>query len=184
MSTQLKGQRIAVLATDGFEKVELTIPVAALRSAGAEVDIVSLRRGSIRGVNLHKPANKVEVDKTVKEADPDDYDGLLIPGGFINPDILRQSVEARDFVRAFDSADKPIASLCHRPLGARVCGTSGGTRRNQLAGSSRRHGECRRQVARQGSGLGRKPGHEPWSARPRALCARVAEALCSRCFSG
>jgi len=115
VSKQLKGQRIAVLATDGFEKVELTIPVAALRSAGAEVDIVSLRRGSIRGVNLHKPANKVEVDKTVKEADPDDYDGLLIPGGFINPDMLRQSAEARDFVRAFDSADKPIASLCHGP---------------------------------------------------------------------
>ena len=115
MSTQLKGRRIAVLATDGFEKVELTIPVAALRSAGAEVDIVSLRRGSIRGVNLHKPANKVEVDKTLREADPADYDGLLIPGGYINPDMLRQSAEARDFVGAFDSADKPIATLCHGP---------------------------------------------------------------------
>jgi protease I len=57
----------------------------------------------------------VEVDKTVKEADPEDYDGLLIPGGFINPDMLRQSADARDFVRAFDSADKPNATLCHGP---------------------------------------------------------------------
>jgi protease I len=112
---ELKGRRIAVLATDGFEKVELTIPVAALRSAGAKVDLVSLHRGSIRGVNLHKPANKVDVTKTVSEANPADYDALLLPGGFINPDMLRQSAEARDFVRAFDSANKPIASLCHGP---------------------------------------------------------------------
>ena len=115
MSKKLKGRRIAVLATDGFEKVELTIPVAALRSAGAEVDIVSLSRGAIRGVNLHKPANKVHVDRAVMEANPADYDALLIPGGFINPDMLRQSAEARDFVRAFASRNKPIASLCHGP---------------------------------------------------------------------
>jgi protease I len=95
VSKKLKGRRIAVLATDGFEKVELTIPVAALRSAGAEVDLVSLSRGAIRGVNLHKPVNKVHVDRAVTEANPADYDALLIPGGFINPDMLRQSAEAR-----------------------------------------------------------------------------------------
>lgn len=115
MSKELKGRRIAVLATDGFEKVELTIPVAALRSAGAEVDVVSLHRGSIRGVNLHKPANKVGVTKTVSKANPADYDALLVPGGFINPDMLRQSAEAREFVRAFNSANKRIATLCHGP---------------------------------------------------------------------
>lgn len=115
MSKELKGRRIAVLATDGFEKVELTIPVAALRSAGAEVDIVSLHGGTIRGVNLHKPAKKVGVTKTVSEANPADYHALLVPGGFINPDMLRQSAEARDFVRAFDSVNKPIATLCHGP---------------------------------------------------------------------
>jgi protease I len=115
VSRQLKGRHIAVLATDGFEKVELTIPVAALRSAGAKVEIVSLQHGSIRGVNLHKPANKVRVNKTVTEANPADYDALLVPGGFINPDMLRQSADARDFVRAFDSANKPIATLCHGP---------------------------------------------------------------------
>lgn len=111
MSKELKGRGIAVLATDGFEKVELTIPVAALRSAGAQVDVVSLHHGSIRGVNLHKPANMVHVTKTVLEANPANYDALLVPGGFINPDMLRQSAEARDFVRAFNSANKPIATL-------------------------------------------------------------------------
>jgi protease I len=111
----LKGRRIAVLAADGFEKVELTIPVNALRLAGAKVDIISLHRGAIRGVNLHEPASRVRVNKTVDQADPANYDGLLIPGGFINPDLLRQSAEVREFVRSFDRARKPIASLCHGP---------------------------------------------------------------------
>src|SRR5437879_788341 len=103
----LKGRRIAALAADGFEKVELTIPMAALRLSGATVDVISLRHGRIRGVNLHEPAGRVHVSKTVWEADPKDYDGLLVPGGFINPDLLRQSTEAREFVRAFDYAGKP-----------------------------------------------------------------------------
>jgi protease I len=115
VNNALKGRHIAVLAADGFEKVELTIPVDALRLAGASVDIISLRHGRIRGVNLHEPASRVRVDKTLAEADPADYDGLLVPGGFINPDLLRQSAEARQFVRAFDEAGKPIATLCHGP---------------------------------------------------------------------
>jgi protease I len=114
-NAHLGGKRIAVLAADGFEKVELTIPVKALRMAGADVDIVSLRNGRIRGVNLHEPATRVKVTKTVEEANPADYDGLLVPGGFINPDLLRQSAKAREFVRAFDADGKPIASLCHGP---------------------------------------------------------------------
>jgi protease I len=111
----LKGRRIAVLAVDGFEKVELTIPVIMLKAAGAQVDIVSLHPGRIRGVNLHEPASKVKVTKTLSETNPSNYDGLLIPGGFINPDLLRQSVVARNFVRAFDEQRKPIATLCHGP---------------------------------------------------------------------
>lgn len=110
----LRGRRIAVLAADGFERVELTVPVAALRLAGAQVDIISLRRGRIRGVNLHEQAGRVRVDHTF-EADPREYDGLLIPGGLINPDLLRQSAEARHFARSFDQARKPIAALCHAP---------------------------------------------------------------------
>jgi protease I len=112
---KLAGQRIAVLATDGFEQVELSVPVAALRAAGAEVNIVSLHGGTIRGVNLNKPASRVDVDRTVDEVRARDYDGLLIPGGFINPDLLRQSAAARDLVREFDHQRKPIATLCHGP---------------------------------------------------------------------
>ena len=112
---RLKGRRIAALAADGCEKVELIIPLRALKTTGAKVDVVSLRRGRIRGVNLHMPASRVRVDKTVDEADPADYDGLLLPGGFINPDLLRQSAAAREFVRAFAARSKPIATLCHGP---------------------------------------------------------------------
>jgi len=115
MEQRLKGRRIAALAADGFEKVELVIPMKALQVAGAKVDVISLRHGNIRGVNLHEPASRVHVDKTIAEANPADYDGLLLPGGFINPDLLRQSAEAREFVRAFDRAGKPIATLCHGP---------------------------------------------------------------------
>jgi protease I len=112
---RLSGRKIAALAADGFEKVELVVPLRALQLAGAKVDIVSLRKGRIRGVNLHMPASRVGVDKLVTDADPDAYDGLLLPGGFINPDLLRQSAAARDFVRAFDHSDKPIVTLCHGP---------------------------------------------------------------------
>jgi len=112
---RLTGRRIAALAADGFEKVELIVPLRALKTAGAKVDVVSLRRGRIRGVNLHMPASRVRVDKTIEEAVPADYDGLLLPGGFINPDLLRQSAPAREFVRAFADSDKPIATLCHGP---------------------------------------------------------------------
>ena len=79
MNRTLKGRRIAILAADGFEKVELTIPMKALKAARAKVDIISLRHGSIRGVNLHEPASRVSVTKTPAEANPEEYDGLLIP---------------------------------------------------------------------------------------------------------
>ncbi|WP_438017190.1 type 1 glutamine amidotransferase domain-containing protein [Sorangium sp. So ce315] len=111
----LAGKRIAALVADGFEQVELTVPMKALRAAGAEVDVVSLRHGKIRGMNLHEPGSRVRVDRTVAEADPAEYDGLLLPGGFISPDLLRQSEEARQFVHAFDTLRKPIATLCHGP---------------------------------------------------------------------
>lgn len=113
--TNLQGRRIAVLVADGFEKIEVTAPLAALEAAGAQVDIISLRRGRIRGVNMHEPAGKIKVTKTVEKADPSDYAGLLIPGGFISPDLLRQSAAARSFVRIFDAQRKPIATLCHGP---------------------------------------------------------------------
>jgi protease I len=122
----LAGRRIAVLVADGFERVELTVPLRALKRAGAEVDVVSLRHGRIRGVNLHLPASRVGVDRTIGEADPGDYDGLLLPGGFINPDLLRQSAHAREFVRAFAASDEPVATLCHGPWVLASAGLLGG----------------------------------------------------------
>ena len=112
---KLHDRRIAVLAADGFEKAELTISVKALRAAGADVEVISLRHGRIRGVNLHEPASRVHVDRVIDEAEAADYDALFVPGGFISPDLLRQSARARAFVRAFNAAGKPIASLCHGP---------------------------------------------------------------------
>src|SRR3954469_25310593 len=113
--SKLEGLRIAVLATDGFEKVELTVPLHALKAAGAKVDVVSLKRGRIRGLNLHLPAKRVRVDRTVEQVGVGDYDGLLVPGGFIIPDLLRQSAPARELVREFVESGKPVVTLCHGP---------------------------------------------------------------------
>ncbi|EYF05770.1 type 1 glutamine amidotransferase domain-containing protein [Chondromyces apiculatus] len=111
----LAGKRIAVLAADGFEQVELTLPVKALRAKGATVEIVSLRRGRIVGMHLNVPGSRTKVDRTVEKVNAARYDGLFVPGGFIGPDLVRQSEEARDLVRAFDAAGKPIAVICHGP---------------------------------------------------------------------
>ena len=108
---KLDGKRIAVLATDGFEKVELTAPVEALRQAGAEVVVVALHPGRIRGMQVHQPAELVQVDKTVNDVRAVDYDGLLIPGGYISPDLLRQSALVRGFVRAMGELGKPLAMM-------------------------------------------------------------------------
>lgn len=112
----LVGKRIAVLAADGFENVELVAPVAALKEAGAEVVIIALHPGMIRGMNVHQPAELLQVDQTVSNARADDYDGLLIPGGYISPDLLRQSAHAREFVRTLNGLGKPIALLSQAPL--------------------------------------------------------------------
>lgn len=112
----LVGKKIAVLAADGFERVELAAPVAALKEAGAEVVIVGLHSGRIRGMNMHQPAELIKVDKTVHEAGVHDYDGLLIPGGYISPDLLRQSARARAFVRDLNALGKPIALMSQAPL--------------------------------------------------------------------
>ncbi len=120
----LRGKRIAVLAADGFEYVELVIPKAALTTAGAETEIVSLHKGKIRGMNFTSPTRTVRVDRTLDEARPTAYDGLFIPGGFVGPDFLRQSAKARAFARVFDDARKPIATLCHGPwllASAEIC---------------------------------------------------------------
>jgi protease I len=114
-TTKLRGKKIAILAGDGFEYVELAVPRLGLKTAGADVDVISLHDGRIRGMNITEPTRTVAVDRVVGFAGVDDYDALLIVGGFVGPDFVRQSHEARSFVRAFDTAFKPIATLCHGP---------------------------------------------------------------------
>ncbi len=111
----LTGLRVAVLAADGAEQVEITSPVDALEDHGADVEIVSLRPGRLRTVNFLYPGKKVRVHRTLKTADAEDYDALLLPGGLISPDTLRQNEQALDFVRGFDRVGKPIAVICHGP---------------------------------------------------------------------
>lgn len=115
MARKLQGMRVAVIAADGFEQVEVTSPMKALQRQGADVEIISLRPGNIKGMNLLWPGKKVHVDRTIFTANEYDYDALLIPGGFINPDFLRQSDRVLHFVRAFERAGKPIAVICHGP---------------------------------------------------------------------
>lgn len=122
MAQTLQGMRVAVVAADGFEQVEVTSPVKALQRQGASTEIISLRPGSIKGMNLLWPGRKLHVDRTIFTADPEDYDALLIPGGFINPDFLRQSERVLNFVREFEHARKPIAVICH---GAWVLASAG-----------------------------------------------------------
>jgi protease I len=115
MMPDLKSRRIAVLATDGVEQVELTEPAKALRMAGARVDIISPKPGSIQGMNHDERADAIPVDVELKNARPEEFDALLLPGGVANPDKLRTILEAVKFVEAFVAADKPIAAICHGP---------------------------------------------------------------------
>jgi protease I len=130
----LSGKRVAVLAADGFEYVELSVPRAALKLAGASVSIISLHDGKIRGMNLTEPTRTVRVDRTLDEAVAADYDALLLPGGFIGPDFLRQSHLARKLVRDFDLQNKPIASLCHGPWVLASAGLVAGRRLSSWPG--------------------------------------------------
>jgi protease I len=113
--SDIKGRRVAVLATDGVEQVELTEPVKALREAGAKVDVISPKDGDIQGMNHHDMGDKLKVDVGLKDARADDYDALVLPGGVANPDTLRTIPEAVSFVKSFLGAQKPIAAICHGP---------------------------------------------------------------------
>jgi protease I len=111
----LDGKRIAFLATDGVEQVELTQPMKAVKDAGAEVDLISLEKGDFQGFNHLDHGDTFTADKAVADADPADYDGLVQPGGVANPDFLRADADAVAFFRAFFEAKKPVGVICHGP---------------------------------------------------------------------
>jgi protease I len=115
MADELKGRKIAVLATDGVEQVELTEPVKALKGAGADVKVVSNKTPEIQGFKHYDKGDKIPVDLPLEKAQPENFDGLVLPGGVINPDALRLVPEAIDFVRHFVDEKKPIAAICHGP---------------------------------------------------------------------
>src|SRR3989440_3831892 len=115
MADELRGKKVAILAADMFERVELEEPRKALEDAGATVEIISIHDGEIRGFDHFDPANTVKVDKTVEEVAADDYDALMIPGGVGNADQLRGDENAVNLVRSFSKAKKPIAVICHGP---------------------------------------------------------------------
>jgi protease I len=114
-SPSLSGKRVAILATDGVEQVELTEPRKALDAAGATTKVVSPKSGSIKGWNHTDWGDDIKVDVSLDSTSPDDFDALMLPGGVMNPDTLRMNEEAVSFVRAFFEAGKPVASICHGP---------------------------------------------------------------------
>jgi protease I len=115
MNSPLKGKKIAILATDGFEQVELTDPRKNLENAGATVEVISIKSGKIKGWNHTDWGESVKVDQVVKKARPQDYDSLVLPGGQMNPDSLRMDKDAIVFIKAFVQAGKPVAAICHGP---------------------------------------------------------------------
>jgi protease I len=110
---RLKGKRIAILVTDGFEQSELEDPRDAFAAEGAETLVVAPHAGEIQGVEHGKRGRKVAVDRILGETRAEDYDALLLPGGVANPDRLRMIPEAVEFVRYFMSHDRPVAAICH-----------------------------------------------------------------------
>jgi protease I len=115
MSHHISGKKVAILATNGFEQSELAVPKQRLEDAGAEVHIVSPEPGSIRGWDKKDWGDSFHVDKTLDEVKVEDYDAVVLPGGQINPDLLRIEDKAVRFVRDFYASKKPLAAICHAP---------------------------------------------------------------------
>ena len=115
MADKLQGKRVAFLATDMVEQVELTEPWQAVKDEGAAVELISLEEGEIQGFNHYDKADEFKVDRTVEEARADDYDALVIPGGVGNPDTMRTDENAVQLVRDFFEQGKPVGVICHGP---------------------------------------------------------------------
>jgi protease I len=115
MADKLNGKRVAIVATDMVEQVELVEPRKALEQAGAKTDLISIEPGEIQGFNHYDKADTFPVDRTIEEVSADEYDALLLPGGVGNPDTLRTDENVVSFVRGFFEQGKPVAAICHGP---------------------------------------------------------------------
>ena len=125
---KLDGLRVAILATDGFEQSELLEPRKALQQAGATTEVVAPKGGKIRGWNHTDWGQEVGVDRELQQADPEQYDALVLPGGVMNPDKLRAIPEAVSFAKSFFDAGKPVAAICHGPWTVLEAGAAKGHR--------------------------------------------------------
>lgn len=115
MTNDLSGKRIAILVANGFEQIELTDPREALKDAGATTDLVSIEDDEVKGWEHTEWGDTFDVDVRMDDAEADEYDALLLPGGVMNPDHLRRDERVQRFVRAFFEAGKPVAAICHGP---------------------------------------------------------------------
>jgi protease I len=115
MAGPLDGKRILILATNGFEQSELEVPRDKLKAAGAHVEVVSPEKGEIKGWDKKDWGRPVKVDKTLADADVNDFDAIVLPGGQINPDLLRVNADAIELIRGFYDAGKTVAAVCHAP---------------------------------------------------------------------
>lgn len=111
----LSGMHVAILACDGFEQVEMTEPRKALEAAGARTSLLSINDGKVQGFHHDKPGDGFEVQGTFEQADPAEFDAVLLPGGVMNADHIRTSLSAQKFVQAMDGEGKPVAFICHAP---------------------------------------------------------------------
>lgn len=111
----LSNKKVAILLTDGFEEVEFKKPYDALKNAGATVDVIAPKSGKVKAWHSDKWGDSYNVDKTLDEANADDYNSLMLPGGVMNPDQLRQNNKAVEFTRKFFEAGKPVSAICHAP---------------------------------------------------------------------
>jgi protease I len=178
MAESLTGKTIAFLAAEGVEQVELTEPWKAVEEAGGTPQLISVEDGEVQAFNHLDKADTFKVDKTVADADASDYDGLVLPGGVINPDKLRADDDAVDFVRSFVEAGKPVGAICHGPWTLVEAGVVSGRRMTSYAsiqtdlknaGADWVDEEC---VVDNGLVTSRSPDDLP------AFCSKVVEEMC------
>ena len=113
--TKLDGMRVAILVSDDFEQIEMTEPRKALEQAGAQTTLIAPKGGQVQGVNHDEKADRFNVDMTLDQANPSDFDAVMLPGGALNADALRMEPKARAFVQQIDSTGRPMAVICHAP---------------------------------------------------------------------
>jgi len=170
---KLKGKRIAILATEGVEQVELTKPRRALDKAGAVTHLISpqshIKGGKIKAWDMVRWGDNFKVDRTLAQASPLEYDALLLPGGVMNPDFLRMDEVAVRFVRGFVEAGKPMAAICHGPLDPDRGRSRRRPNHHLLALAQDRSSKRRRKLGRSGGCRRPRSRHQPQPQRPARL---------------